>query len=107
MLKFVIVLYKRTDISREQFQSYFRDVHGPLAKKLPDVKKYEQNIPVEDPKRKLPDWSAIVELYWEERTAMEAAWASPAGVAATEDLAQFADLTRTTWSVVEEIRLIG
>jgi hypothetical protein len=34
---------------------------------------------------------------------MEAAWASPQGAASDADLELFADLTRVTWSVVEEI----
>jgi hypothetical protein len=37
---------------------------------------------------------------------MEAAWASPQGAASDADLPIFADLTRTTWSVVEEITLL-
>ena len=103
MLKFIAVLYRRPDISREQFRFYVRDVHAPLARKLPGLKKYVQSFPVDDPKRKRPDWSAIVELYWEDKNAMEAAWASPEGDAATRDLREFADLDRTTWSTVEEL----
>jgi uncharacterized protein (TIGR02118 family) len=44
----------------------------------------------------------VVELYFDNREAMEAAWASPEGQAATADLDRFADLSRTAWSVVEE-----
>ena len=45
----------------------------------------------------------IVELYFDDRDAMEAAWASPEGSASDADLPAFAALTRTTWSVVEEV----
>jgi hypothetical protein len=38
---------------------------------------------------------------------MEAAWASPQGKASDADLPLFVDLTRTTWSVVEEINLLS
>ena len=44
---------------------------------------------------------AIVELFWADRETMEAAWASPEGQAAAADLAEFADLSKTTWSVVD------
>ncbi len=37
---------------------------------------------------------------------MEAAWASPQGAASDADLRVFADLTSTTWSVVEEIAFL-
>jgi uncharacterized protein (TIGR02118 family) len=107
MLKFIIVVYKRPDISREQFLIYFRDVHGPLAAKLPGLKKYAVNFPASDAKRKPPEWSAIVEFYWENKQAMEAAWDSPEGKAATNDLAECVDLERTTWSAVQETPIIG
>jgi uncharacterized protein (TIGR02118 family) len=102
LLKFVVVLHKRADLSDAQFCDYLRDVHGPMARSLPGLRKYVQNYPAADPHRPAPTWSAIVELYWDSREMMEAAWASPEGQRATADLAPFADLTRTSWSVVEE-----
>ncbi len=102
MLKFVVVLYKKPEMNAEDFQQYFRQVHGPLAQKLPGLRKYVQNYVVADPKRKPPGWNGIVELYFDDWSAMETAWASPEGAASDVDLPAFADLSRTTWSVVEE-----
>ena len=31
MLKFVVVGYRRSELTREQFRRYFREIHGPLA----------------------------------------------------------------------------
>ena len=103
MLKFMVVLYRRGDMNHEQFCRHLENVHGPLARKLPGLRKYVQNYPQPDPKRKPPSWDAIVELYFDDRTAMEAAWASPEGAASDADLPLLADMTRTTWSVVEEV----
>jgi hypothetical protein len=36
---------------------------------------------------------------------MEAAWASPQGAASDNDLPLFADMTRTMWSVVDEVEV--
>lgn len=72
---------------------------GPQASGL---KRYVQNHALEDSKRQPPAWDAVIELYWENREAMEAAWASPEGAAATADLEAFADLPRSSWSIVEE-----
>ncbi len=47
-------------------------------------------------------WDAVVELWWESQDAMESAWRTPAGQAATDDLAEFADVQRTSWSIVDE-----
>ncbi|MBI1760570.1 MAG: EthD family reductase [Acidobacteria bacterium] len=103
MIKFIVVVYRRADFSHAEFARYFREVHGPLAEQLPGLRKYVQNFVDDDPTRKPPGWDVVSELYFESRAAMEAAWATPAGEAATRDLENFADLGRTTWSVVEEI----
>jgi len=103
MLKFVVVVYRRPELTREQFRQHMREIHGPLAMNLPGLRKYVQNFVCSDPKRQSPGWDAIVELYFDDWSSMEAAWTSPQGAASDADLAVFADLTRTTWSVVEEI----
>lgn len=105
MLKFVVVLYKLPTLSEEEFVKYMREVHGPMAERLPGLAGYLQNFPVHDPNRKHPGWNGVVELYFENWEVMEAAWRSPEGVAATADLREFADLARSTWSVVEERRV--
>lgn len=103
LLKFVVVLHKRSDFTDTQFTEFLRTIHGPMALRLPGLRKYIQNYPIPDPLRPSPRWSAVVELYWDNREAMEAAWASPEGRRATEDLAEFADLNQTSWSVVDEV----
>ena len=102
MLKFMVVLHKKPGMSEEEFHRFLREVHGPMALKLPGLRRYLQNHVMTDEKRAHPGWSAIVELYFDDREAMEAAWATPEGEAATADVGEFADLTLTTWSVVEE-----
>jgi uncharacterized protein (TIGR02118 family) len=105
MLKFMVVLYRRSNLTPSEFRRHLRDVHAPLARNLPGLRAYKQNHVVPDPKRN-PEWDAIVELYFDDWAAMEAAWASPQGKASDADLPLFVDLTRTTWSVVEEINLL-
>jgi len=106
MLKFMVVLYRRPDLTAAQFRRHLEAVHAPLAKALPGLKKYKQNHVCADPNRNPPGWDAIVELYFDNRESMEAAWASPQGAASDADLPAFADMSRTTWSVVEEVTLL-
>jgi len=101
MLKFMVVLQRRQGMSAAEFVKHLREVHGPLARRLPGLRKYVQNYPAADPTRKAPAWGAIVELYWDDRIAMEAAWRSPEGAASDADLPLFVDMERTSWSVVE------
>jgi uncharacterized protein (TIGR02118 family) len=56
MLKFMVVLYRRSDLTAEQFRRHLAQVHAPLAKKLPGLKHYKQNHVVPDAKRKFPGW---------------------------------------------------
>ena len=106
MVKFMVVLFRRPDLTADQFRRYLEGVHAPLAKALPGLKRYRQNYTVTDPNRRHPGWDAIVELHFESREAMDAAWESPQGAASDADLPLFADMSRTTWSVVEEVTLL-
>jgi uncharacterized protein (TIGR02118 family) len=105
MLKFMVVLYRRPDLTPERFRHHLEEIHAPLAKALPGLRHYKQNQVLADPKRKHPEWDAIIELYFDDRESMEDAWSSPQGKASDADLPAFADLSRTTWSVVEELTL--
>jgi len=106
MLKFMVVLYRRPDLTREQFRHHLEQIHAPLAKALPGLRHYRQNHVSEDLTRTPPAWDAIIELYFADRDSMEDAWASPQGAASDADLPRFADLNRTSWSVVEELILL-
>lgn len=102
MLKFLVVLYRRPAISEEQFHAILRNEHADMAERLPGLRKYLQNHVVKDPNRKHPGWDAVVELHWDDWSSMEAAWLTAEGQAATKHLAEFVDLDRSTWSVVQE-----
>jgi uncharacterized protein (TIGR02118 family) len=107
VVKFVVVLKRKPDWTHEKFRDYFIRVHGPLAEKIPGLRLYRQNFPVPDAKRKPPEWDCVVELYFDDKERMEAAWATAEGEAATRDLEVFADLAQTTWSIVEERTVVA
>ncbi len=102
MVKFVVVLYRRSDVSLEDFRTNLREIHGPMAERIPGLRRYVQNHVAADPSRAHPGWEAIVELFWDDRPSMEAAWRSPEGEAATRHLQEFVDLSKSTWSIVDE-----
>ncbi|HTS12270.1 MAG TPA: EthD domain-containing protein [Candidatus Limnocylindrales bacterium] len=102
MLKFVIVLRRKPDWTHEKFRDYFIGVHAPLAEKIPGLRRYKRNFPMADPKRRPPDWDCVVEMYFKDKDAMEEAWATPEGKAASADTELLADMSRSSWSVVNE-----
>jgi len=102
MVKFMVVLYRRPDLSVERFRAILRGEHAEMAEQLPGLRRYVHDLVAADPTRKHPGWDAVVELYWDDRPTMEAAWASPEGRRATDHLAEFVDLSRSTWGIVDE-----
>ena len=102
MLKFVVVLYRRPDLPAERFHAILREEHGPMAERLPGLRRYIQNHVIPDPNRPHPGWDATVELFWDDWASMEAAWLTAEGQASTNHLIEFVDLSRCTWSVVQE-----
>jgi uncharacterized protein (TIGR02118 family) len=102
MVKFVVVLYRKPGTGRAAFRRYLEDVHGPMAEAIPGLRRYVQNHVADDPTRADPGWDAVIELWWDDRETMERAWQGPEGRRSTADLEAFADLGRTSWSIVEE-----
>ena len=106
MVKFMVVLRRRSSMTVEQFRRYFKEVHEPLALQIPGLRRYVQNFVMDDPKRSRPPWDAIIELFFDDWASMERSWASAEGQASTDDLAQFTDLNRSAWSLVDELVIL-
>lgn len=102
MVKLVTVMSRRGAMDRERFREHYETVHEPLAKKLPGLRRYRLNFALVDPERSPPSWDAIVEMWFDTIEELRGAWNTPQGRAAADDLTQFVDLGRTSWSVVEE-----
>jgi uncharacterized protein (TIGR02118 family) len=106
MVKFIVVGYRRSELTPEQFRHYFRETHGPLATAMPGLRRYVQNF-VQPDDRRHPPWDVVVEFWFDDRDAMESAWRSQEGCRATDDNSNCLDVERTRWSVVEEIVVLG
>jgi len=102
MLKFIVVCHRRPGLSRDEFRHYFRDVHGPLAMAVPHVSRYVQNFVVPDSGEGVPPWDAVIEFWFADRAAYDAAWGSPEGKSAAADNSNLMDMDRTAWAIVDE-----
>ena len=107
MLKFAVVCHRRANWSREQFRRYFREVHGPLAMAIPHVRRYVQNFVLPDETEGDPPWDAVIEFWFDDRAAYDAAWASAEGERAAGDNPNCMDMSRTAWAMVEEVTVRG
>jgi uncharacterized protein (TIGR02118 family) len=71
------------------FDQHYRDVHMPLAAKLPGLVKMEVAKTFGSPGG-APQFYQVAELYFESKEAMFAALQSPEGKAAAKDVMSFA-----------------
>jgi uncharacterized protein (TIGR02118 family) len=87
----------------EDFSRYWREVHGPIGRRIPGLRRLVQSHPVPLPADMgSPDFDGVAELWFDDLPALEAARRSPEWRASTEDEPNFIDETRTAVLVTEE-----
>ena len=103
MIKLIILLNKRSDITQQQFLSHWRDTHKPIVTQLPGLRRYVQSRPCQ---ANLPFPSAfdgVAELWFDSVEAMEQAMSSPQEKVAKEDAHKFINLDTSSMLVVSEL----
>jgi uncharacterized protein (TIGR02118 family) len=106
MIKVLAVLHKRADMSREEFVRYWREVHAPLAEGMKGVRRYVINPTLEAFAMGEPSFDGLAELWFDDAAAARVAFASPVGIATTQDVAKFAQPEKTQIVIAEEITII-
>jgi uncharacterized protein (TIGR02118 family) len=106
MIKVLAVLHKRPDMSREEFVRYWREVHAPLAEGMEGVRRYVINPTAEAFAMGEPPFDGVAELWFDDAAAARAAFASPVGIATTQDLVKFAQAEKTQIVIAEEIAVV-
>ena len=87
MVKLIAVYAKPDDVAA--FEKHYREVHLPLARKMPGLKKCELAWVRGSPGGEAR-YHLVAELYFEDRAALKAALGSPEGAAAAKDVMGFA-----------------
>ena len=105
MTKAMFTLYRRTDMSGDQFRDYWQNTHALIVVKMPGLKKYVQNHALATEEGE-PPIAGIAEVYFDSVEAMQEALSSPEGEAAIADLQNFTDAEKTTTVVVDEVEVI-
>lgn len=83
------VLYGKP-VDQAAFDRHYREVHAPLARKLPGLRGYTSSTPKpRDPGQESPHY-LIANLYFDDMASLETAFASPESDAADRDLQNFA-----------------
>jgi len=87
VVKFVALYKKPADVSA--FETHYREIHVPLAKKMPGLKRLEISHMTGSPGGE-PKYYMMAELYFENSEAMMSALGSAEGKAAAKDVMSFA-----------------
>ena len=85
----VIVLYGHP-VDAAAFEKYYRDVHTPITRKIPNLDRLELTTLLPGMDGGKPPYYRMTELYFATAEIMMAAFNSPEGKAAGDDLANFA-----------------
>jgi uncharacterized protein (TIGR02118 family) len=118
MIKLVFMLRRREGMTREEFQSYWREQHAPLVRRHSDalhIRRYVQvharNTQLDEalaaPRGSEPRfYDGVAELWWDSLDELVEAFSSDAGQAAGQELLKdeqrFIDLTRSPLWLGEE-----
>ena len=76
--------HKKEGMSQQEFIDYVKEVHVPLALKMPGVKGYVQNFV--SPEAENPPYDCYTELWFDSPEAMQNSYDSEAGKAALADV---------------------
>jgi uncharacterized protein (TIGR02118 family) len=96
-----IVLYNFPP-DQEEFEDHYFDVHLPLSSKLPGLRRREFAKFTDGPGAQPPAYYRIAELYFDDRSSMQRAFASEEGRTALADREQMATSGVTVlWAEVD------
>jgi uncharacterized protein (TIGR02118 family) len=103
MIKTISLAYRKTGLTREQYNKHWLEKHGPLAAKyIPYIKKYVQNHLIEVPGMEF-EGDGIVEMWYDDveswQKSMKEIGKSPELM---KDVASFTEMRPGGLWVVEE-----
>ena len=84
----LIALYKQPE-NKAAFDEHYEQIHTPLARKMPGLKRLEVSKIYGSPMGDSP-YYLLAELYFESKEALNQSMQSPEGKAAAKDLMGFA-----------------
>lgn len=107
MVKLIYVITRKPGMSVEEFQRYWRETHGPIAARIPGVRRYVQChvLPELYGRETAPPYDGAAELWFDDLDAMRLAMRSPEVQAALEDERNFIDHSKV-FSIVTEEKVI-
>ena len=122
MIKLVFCLRRRSDLSREAFQRYWRKTHAPLVASVAEtlnIRRYHQlhtvddsiNGPIQASRGGPGSYDGVAELWWDSLESLAAPGQTEEGRAAgamlLEDERRFIDLSQSPLFFTEEHEIVA
>jgi uncharacterized protein (TIGR02118 family) len=91
MIKSSTLIKRKDGMSVEDFQRYWREKHGPVAGRVPGLRRYIQcqTLLQEYERETPPDYDGVEETWWDDVAAFERAKATAEYQATTADMGSF------------------
>jgi uncharacterized protein (TIGR02118 family) len=122
MVKLVFCLRRKDGLTREEFQTYWREKHAPLVASHAatlGIRRYVQahttttpfNAALQASRGGPNEYDGVAELWWDSLDSLAAGSSSDAGQVASaalfEDERQFIDLSSSPLFLVDELAVVG
>jgi uncharacterized protein (TIGR02118 family) len=108
VIKLVYCITRRADLSFEEFSRYWHDVHGPIGRRIPGLRRLVQSHLVPHPAGIRPaDFDGMAELWFDDLGALDAAMGSAEWHTSSADEAHFIEPGRTAFFLTEEREIPG
>jgi len=107
MVKAIYLIRRKPGMSGEDFHRYWREVHGPIAARIPGLRRYVQCHAVDAGLGAAADYDGAAEVWFDDMDTLRRAAASPEYAEAREDERRFIDLERVTLVLTEEVPIVA
>ena len=108
MIKLVYCITKKAGLADEEFFRYWKDVHGPMAARIPHLRRLVQSHRMVVPGDKFPHgYDGMAELWFDDEAALLEARESEEWKAITRDEARFIDGSKVAYFVSKEHVIAG
>jgi uncharacterized protein (TIGR02118 family) len=123
MIKLVFTLRRRSGMSREEFQHYWREDHAPLVRRHAETLRIRRYVQVHALETDLDEalaasrgseprvYDGVAELWWDSLEDLMAGYSTPEGQAAGADLLEderrFIDLEHSPLRLGEEHEIVS
>ena len=106
MIKVIVLIKKRDDMTQEEFARYWEEQHGPLVRRVfPGVERYVQVHLTGPPRGDGPQFDGVAEVWYKDQQAWRAGvefYMSDDGKVIRDDERKFIDVSKMIVLVGEE-----